>query len=247
MDAPTPPPDGSPSHAPWWRTLGILGITVSVAAAAVWVVPNLVGSRTPTASPAPTSSAIAAAPASGAEPLLTPAPTPTLLLPPAAAGPAASLPAGRTLASSGAVAVVGNDGSLSLVDRAGGTVVLAPPGDATFAFPAWSPDGDRIAAIRVDSIGSAILVFDAKGALAGRAVEPTVIFRSAMINPFYAAWTPDGQRVSFLADEPDVLSLRVAPADGSAPLDGIAPGARIRTGNRLYFDWSGNDRLLALV
>jgi TolB protein len=248
MDSPTPSLRPVEPRAPWWRTIGILAIAVIVVAAAVWIVPNLVGQQT---SPAPSTGASAvalgASPSPASQPVATPAPTAILSLPPAAAGPNASLPAGRTLASAGAVAVVGNDGSLSLVDVRGHTIVLAPAGEATFAFPAWSPDGSRLAAIRVDASGTAILIFDARAALKGEAVQPKTIFRSAVIHPFYAAWTPDGQRVSFLADEPDVLSLRLAPADGSAPLDGSAPGSKLRSGNPLYFDWIGNDRILAHV
>src|ERR1035437_6831728 len=47
--------------------------------------------------------------------------------------------------------------------------------------------------------------------------------------------------------EPGGLSLRIAPADGSAPLDGSGPGAIIRRGAPLYFDWVGADRLLVHV
>jgi len=248
MDSPTPSLEPVESRPPWWRTIGILAVAVIVVAAAVWIVPNLVGGP---ASPAPSAGAsviaLGASPSATGPSVASPAPTPILSLPPATAGPNASLPAGRTLASSGAVAVVGNDGSLSLVDVTGHTIVLAPPDEATFAFPAWSPDGSRLAAIRVDASGTAILIFDARSALQGEAVQPKVVFRSAVIHPFYAAWTPDGQRVSFLADEPDVLSLRVAPADGSAALDGSAPGTKLRSGNPLYFDWIGNDRILAHV
>ena len=144
------------------------------------------------------------------------------------------------------MAVVGNDGSLSLIDATGRSVVLATSADATFAFPVWSPDGSRIAAIRTGS-ENLILVFDARRALAGPSVEPVVIFRSTAINPFYLSWAPDGRAVSFLADQSGVLSLRIASADGSAPLDGSGPGAKIRSGNPLYFDWVARDRLLAHV
>ncbi|HEX2756490.1 MAG TPA: hypothetical protein VHM48_13560, partial [Candidatus Limnocylindrales bacterium] len=75
---------------------------------------------------------------------------------------------------------------------------------------------------------------------------PVVVYRSADVPPFYLYWTPDGQRVSFLATEADGISLRVAPADGSAPLDG-GPGTVIRQGSPLYFDWVGAERLLLHV
>ena len=53
--------------------------------------------------------------------------------------------------------------------------------------------------------------------------------------------------MSYLAEEPNGLSLRLAPADGSAPIDGSGPGSRVRSGNPFYYDWIGSDRLLAHV
>ena len=144
------------------------------------------------------------------------------------------------------MAVLENDGSLWLVDATGRSFVLTPAGDAPIGFPAWSPDGSRIAAIR-RSPDNTILVFDAKRAAGGQPVEPVVIFRSPIIGPFYLSWTPDGRSVSYLAEDPDGLSLRVAPADGSAPLDGTGPGSKIQSGNPFYFDWIKPDRLLAHI
>ena len=229
--------------------MGAVLLAIVLVVGAVWIVPNLVGAPgTAHGAGSPNPSTVAAGDATSAVPsLLTPVPTPQLSLPPAAAGPSLTLPAGRTLGRTGAIADVGADGSLSLISTDGRTVVLAPPGDAAFGFPAWSPDGSHVAAIRDDTFGAAILVFDARRALAGAPVEPTLIFRSAGIAPFYSSWTPDGRQVSFLADEADALSLRIAPADGSAPLDGTGPGAKIRTGSPLYFDWIDNGHLLAHV
>lgn len=231
----------------WLLTAGAFIASIALIVAAIWIVPDLAGSVGKAAAPASQTSDVAAATASAAPSLLTPVPTTAINLPPATAGAPISLSNGRVLARTGAMAVVSNDNSLTLIGANGRTVVLAPGSQATFAFPAWSPDGTRLAAIRTDAMGPAILVFEAKRALAGEPVEPTVIFRSGSIRPFYLAWTPDGRGVSFLADDPDVLSLRIAPADGSAPLDGSGPGSKIRSGNPFYFDWIGSDRLLAHV
>ena len=123
---------------------------------------------------------------------------------------------------------------------------LAPADDNPVAFPAWSPDGTRIAAIRLGAGTSEIVVFDVRQA-ATSAVEPTVILRSSSIGPFYLSWSPDSRTVSYLAEEPNGLALRLAPADGSAPIDGSGPGSRVRSGNPFYYDWIGSDRLLAHV
>ena len=74
-----------------------------------------------------------------------------------------------------------------------------------------------------------------------------VIFESTTAQPFYLSWRPDSEVVSFLAQETDGLSLRIAPVDASAPLDGSGPDSIIRTGNPFYFDWIGSDRLLAHI
>ena len=107
-------------------------------------------------------------------------------------------------------------------------------------------DADRRDPARARA-SSEIVVFDARAAATGSAVEPTVILRSSTIGPFYLSWSPDGRTVSYLAEEPNGLSLRLAPADGSAPIDGSGPGSRVRSGNPFYYDWIGSDRLLAHV
>ncbi len=150
------------------------------------------------------------------------------------------------------IAVVDTGGSLAVIDQAGRRRELAASG-AQLGFPAWSPDGARLAAITAGAGGPAISVFAvtpedlAPSPPESSAPAPRVIYRSAAIPPFYLSWTPDGQRVSFLATEADGISLRIAPADGSAPLDGSAPGAVIRRGAPLYFDWIGRDRLMLHV
>ena len=154
---------------------------------------------------------------------------------------------GEPLATSGSIVVVGTDGSLSLVDAQRHSTLLAPADGGSLAFPAWSPDGSRIAAIRAGQVGNAVVVFDPVGASAAAADEPVVVFDSAAAQPFYLSWTPDSRTVSFLASEPDGLSLRLAPADGSAPLDGTGPGSSIGSGSPFYYDWISPDRLLAHI
>jgi len=171
---------------------------------------------------------------------------------PAASGPAPTArptapPPERPFASSGSIAVVEADGSLTLVDTMGHVTVLAEAGDATFAFPVWSPDGSRIATIRYGSADRQIQVFDVGQAAAGKPIQPAVLLQSSAIGPFYLSWTPNGKSIAYLADENGGLSLRVVAADGSDPVDGSAPGSVVRTGNPFYFDWIGSDHLLAHV
>ena len=168
-------------------------------------------------------------------------------LPAASAAPTGSAAPSQPstpIASSGSIAVRSADGSLSIVDAAGRSTLLADASNGTFGFPTWSPDGTHIATVRARATsGADLVVFEA----AGGATEPAVILSNEAIEPFYLFWTPDSQAVTFLATEANGLSLRIAPSDGSAPLDGTGPGAKIRTGNPLYYDWIGGDRLLAHI
>jgi TolB protein len=149
------------------------------------------------------------------------------------------------IGSAGAIALLAANGTLSIVDSDGTEAQLSDTADGLFGFPTWSPDGSHIAAIRSDGTQSSVVVF--KAADAGAAIDPTVIFQRPNASPFYLYWAPDGETVSFLATEGEVLSLRVAPADGSAPVDGTGAGSVVRSGNPFYYDWLANDRLLAHI
>jgi len=236
---PRPPETRSTTSGP--VAVVALVAAVVIVAAAAWLV---IGSGGPESTPPPSAAAPSTDVALGSA-TVSPS-TPTASAPPSTPRPTAPPPE-RPFAASGSIAVVEADGSLSLVDTMGHVTVLAEADDATFAFPAWSPDGSRIATIRYGSADRQILVFDARGAAAGKPVEPVVLLQSVAIGPFYLSWTPDGRSLAYLADENGGLSLRIVAADGSEPLDGSAPGAVIRTGNPFYFDWIGPDHMLAHV
>src|SRR3954463_5243245 len=160
--------------------------------------------------------------------------------------PAGSASVGHPIASTGSIAVQNTDGSLSIVATDGSSRVLSDTRKGQFGFPSWSPDGSQIAVVRSDGTNNAVVVFDAADATTG-AAEPTVVFLKPSAAPFYVYWTPDGKSVSFLVNENDKLSLRVAPADGSEPVDGSGEDSLVRSGNPLYFDWLGRDRLVASI
>jgi TolB protein len=126
-------------------------------------------------------------------------------------------------------------------------VVIDAASGGMYGFPAWSPDGRRIAAIRTGTNEISIVVIDAGPAEAGQVVAPTTIFHSTSVAPFYLFWTPDGRDVSFLASQGDVLTLRTAAGDGSGALVGAGEGRIVRTGNPFYFDWIGGNRLVAHI
>ncbi len=195
-------------------------------------------------SPAPTvqPSADVANPSATLDPQSSPTPTSTT----APTSTASAAPNTRPLAGSGAIAIARSDGTLWMVDTHGQPTRLADGSDGIYGFPAWSPDGQRVAAIRGLTAETSIVVIDTGRGTSGTPGTPVEIFRKTGVGPFYLSWQPDGSAVSFLADEGGGLSLRLAPADGSSP-DGDGPGAVIKTGNPFYFAWVAPDRLLAHI
>jgi TolB protein len=131
------------------------------------------------------------------------------------------------------IAIVDGAGTLETMDVLGGSVVRHPVEGVTFHFPAWSPDGSRVAAIGSSTGGDGVYVFQARDGASDpvTAADPTVVYRSADQPPFYLYWAPDSSRLTFLTQEPQELAMRVAPADGSSP-DSV-----VRHGAPLYWDW----------
>jgi TolB protein len=135
------------------------------------------------------------------------------------------------------LAVIDPDGHLLTMDATGSAVTAVGGPDTQFSFPAWSPDGTRIAVIGTTAADIAVYVFTPP-TNGGTAADPVILYHSADRPPFYLYWAPDGRRVTFLTTEPTGLALRIAPADGSAP------AAQIQSGAPLYWAWAGPDRLL---
>ena len=135
------------------------------------------------------------------------------------------------------LAVVDAGGRLETTDAAGGSVVPYGQPGVSFSFPAWSPDGSRIAVLGQRGSESAVYLFTthAEGAAA---TDPTIIYSSADRPPFYLYWAPDGHTLTFLTTEPDGIALRMAPADASAP------ASIVRHGSPMYWVWADPGRLL---
>jgi TolB protein len=146
-------------------------------------------------------------------------------------GPAAASP------STPRLAYTDGAGALHTVDADGTNVTDYPLNGVEFGFPTWSPDGTRIA-VTGDSAGStAAYVVDTTDP----AAKPRAVYESADAPPFYLYWSPDGRQIAFLAQEPDKIALDVVPADGSAK------PTTLREGAPLYWDWLGNDHVVAHV
>jgi len=96
----------------------------------------------------------------------------------------------------------GNAGAPSIWQYNLATKANTPFTLAGYTGPAWSPDGRYVAAVRTTSLGTDVVVLDAKGAeLArvttdGRSSSPT--------------WSPDGTQLAFLRLSGDTVDVQLA-------------------------------------
>lgn len=141
-------------------------------------------------------------------------------------------------------ASAGGAGRIAFVDPLGRLGTVAPDGSderlltgdgALFLFPAWSPDGTRLAAVgQVDDGPGVFAVEDAIEA------EVTPLFVNRTNVPIYLYWSPAGDVVSFITNHEEGIALYLAPADGSEEARLLATGAPF------YWHWrpSGDELLM---
>lgn len=144
------------------------------------------------------------------------------------------------------IAYVGVDRRVYVTDRTGewSVPVTDVPNVSTkellFDMPTWSPDGERLAFVGFDSTEdsegrSTIYVAD----FAERRMYTS--FVSIDNSPFYLAWDPRGERVSFLSTTPDnsLLSLQIVSPNGRGHRSLV-------TGRPMYFSWSPRGSYIAV-
>ena len=89
--------------------------------------------------------------------------------------------------------------------------------DTQWTAPRWSPDGGRIAAVRIAGAPNEIVVLDTTGLIVSVPVKEIAVLRSPV-------WSPDGRLLLFTSDHGGESQLRiVSPASG--PASGSASGA----------------------
>jgi len=130
------------------------------------------------------------------------------------------------------VAYINQNGQVVTIDPDGNNGRLLTNTDARYQFPAWSPDGRRVAAIADDTV---FLLPDEDE------TDPTVLYTDARQNPFYLYWSPDGRYLSFLTnDSQHGIGLRLVAADTQEEARLLA------TGSPFYWNWTGDSQQMLI-
>jgi len=146
----------------------------------------------------------------------------------------AASPRASVSSTAGRIVVVAADGLIRTMDPLGASERRYALTGGAAQFPAWSPDGGRLAVVA----GPGLFVLDDLPSGPPPETIPSPIYQSGEEPPFYLYWSPTGDQVTFLTSEPDGLALRTAAADGSDA------GGIVRRGAPMYWAWTGADRML---
>ncbi|MBA3235797.1 MAG: hypothetical protein H0T59_07390 [Chloroflexi bacterium] len=160
-----------------------------------------------------------------------------VIAPPEAPGPTPRPSVDEATTEGRRLVLIDAAGRLATADPAGDDIVRYGDTSVVYSFPAWSPDGSYIAALGRGRDGTAIHVFEVRGSTES-AAGVAILYESADEPPFYLYWSPDSRQVAFLTSAADGLSLRIAPADATAP------ATVVREGSPLYWAWTMDDARL---
>ncbi|MCQ3936214.1 MAG: hypothetical protein DPW18_04100 [Chloroflexi bacterium] len=146
---------------------------------------------------------------------------------------------------SGLIAYIGNDGNVYVTDQ-GATSTTPLTEDVTeatrsqiaYQLPTWSPDGSRVAFVRLeqtgaDSLSAELMVADTDGDTLAS------VYASETELPFYINWSPDNENIGILSTTASrqTLALQSIPASGEAR-------RVLDTGSPFYWSWSPDGRAM---
>ncbi|MCB0209772.1 MAG: PD40 domain-containing protein [Anaerolineae bacterium] len=135
------------------------------------------------------------------------------------------------------IAFTGNDNNVWLVSPSGQNLRRLTEDGRGYRFPTWSPDGTQLAFLGRDEANDTVLYVSPTSQAA-----PTIVYQAELSNPFYLYWAPNSQAVTFLTQEPNSMSMRLA--DVKQPEN----SRLLEKGAPFYWAWSPQgDRLLMHV
>ncbi len=138
------------------------------------------------------------------------------------------------------IVILQRDGNLALADENGTIRPLTTDANGRtliYRFPTPAPDGRSVAAVTLlhsaSTISSTLMLHHLDA-------EPVTLYAEQDSHPFYLSWSPDSQKLAFLANDLTGMALHGVSVDARHQSLLIAPG------EPSYFAWSPNSQRLLL-
>ncbi len=140
----------------------------------------------------------------------------------------------------GRIVFVDDRGRIGTVAADGGeSRFITADDERIYLFPAWSPDGSKVAALGAQESGSGVYVVDDEPE---SAITELYFSGSGPPSgsgaPIYLYWRPDGDAVSYIASGETALNLYLSPRDGAGEPQLLVEG------QPLYWDWVDDESRL---
>ncbi|MDX1414498.1 MAG: hypothetical protein R3293_09930 [Candidatus Promineifilaceae bacterium] len=135
------------------------------------------------------------------------------------------------------IVFVNDEGHIETISPNGSDRRLVSGEDYAFQYPAWSPDGEKIAALGSSSEGSGIFLMQDQE-ISGSVEE--VLFGDGR-TPFYLYWSPDSSKIGFLASRfGRGMSLNIVEAREGMESQQLA------SGSPFYWNWTADSQQLLI-
>ena len=145
------------------------------------------------------------------------------------------------------IALINLNGELETVAPNGEDRHTLTHGDRFFQFPAWSPDGQHIAAVGGTRESAGVFVFDDIAHGFAELAEPHAVYESENNAPIYLYWSPDNEHLSFITmrAREESMGLHVVAANDDEPAsDNVIDPVAI--GRPCFWDWSSDGKRILL-
>ena len=143
------------------------------------------------------------------------------------------------------IAYVTSEGGIATISASGGqpTIIASPPTTSDdgraprrYAWPAWAPDGQRLAFMAYDRDGAAGAVYVASADGQRR----VTVYESADGYPIYLDWAPDSENLALVVGGNETRRLLLTPADGASQ------PRQLSVGRRVFSAWSPDSQSLLI-